>query len=119
MPSLPSSLAAALEAPQRRRGADLAYILLKTSGWLAGNLLGVLGCAVAMFLVISHGNIDTFFLHLDNLASRYVAADADRRAVFGHQVVQVFTIVLVATLALRGPAFVRRLRHDLKTGSVS
>ena len=100
---------------ERRRAAlaDVAYIVLRTSGWLAGNLLGILGCAVAAFVVISHGDIDTFFLHVDNLAARYVAADLGRRAVFAHQLVQLFGIVFAATMLVRGPAFVARLRRDL------
>ncbi|UAJ12385.1 hypothetical protein [Polymorphobacter megasporae] len=95
---------------------DLAYVALTTTGWLAGNLLGILGCAVAMFIVISHGHVDTFFLHVDNLASRYVAADLGRREAFEHQLVQVFVIVLGVTLAVRGPLFVRRVRRELREG---
>ena len=104
--------------PQRRHGvgADVAYIVLTTAGWLAGNLLGILGCVVAMFIVISHGHVDTFFLHLDNLASRYNAADLGRRATFEHQLVQVFVVALVLTLAVRGPVFVSRLRRTLREG---
>ena len=98
---------------RRRAAADVAYILLRTTAWLTGNLLGLLGCAVAAFIVISHGQIDTFFLHVDNLAARYVAADVGRRAVFTHQLVQLFVIVFAATMLLRGPAFVARLRRDL------
>lgn len=116
-----------IELPQARqvaprsRGviADLAYIVLTTTGWLAGNLLGILGCAVAMFIVISHGHIDTFFLHVDNLASRYVSADLDRRAAFGHQLIQVFAIVVAGTLLIRGPRFVARLRRELREGAAS
>jgi len=104
--------------PQRRHGvgADVAYIVLTTAGWLAGNLLGILGCVMAVFIVISHGHVDTFFLHLDNLASRYNAADLGRRATFEHQLVQVFVVVLIVTLAVRGPAFVSRLRRTLREG---
>ncbi len=96
--------------------ADLAYVVLTTTGWLAGNLLGILGCAVAMFIVISHGHVDTFFLHVDNLAARYVAADVGRRDRFEHQLVQAFVIVLGVTLAVRGPLFVRRVRRELREG---
>lgn len=105
----------------RLRGVipDVAYIALTTTGWLVGNLLAILGCVVAMFIVISHGHIDTFFLHVDNLASRYVSADATRREVFGHQLVQLFIIMVVGTLLVRGPRFVARLRRDLRSGRVS
>ena len=69
-----------------------------------------------MFIVISHGHIDTFFLHVDNLASRYNSADLGRRAAFEHQLVQVFVIVLGLTLVVRGPIFVTRLRRTLREG---
>lgn len=106
---------------ERRRSAiaDLAYIVLTTTGWLAGNLLGILGCVVAMFIVISHGHIDTFFLHVDNLASRFNTADLGRRATFEHQLVQLFTVVIGLTLAVRGPVFVARLRRALREGKTS
>lgn len=126
MQSQPSDLTMPVEAssgsyittPSVRRGAlaDVAYIVLTTTGWLAGNLLGILGCAVAMFIVISHGHIDTFFLHVDNLASRYNSADLGRRAAFEHQLVQVFVIVVGLTLVVRGPMFVTRLRRTLREG---
>jgi hypothetical protein len=103
-------------AGPRSKVADLAYIILTTTGWLVGNLLGILGCVVAMFIVISHGHIDIFFLHLDNLASRYNAADVGRRAAFDHQLVQVFVVGLGLTLAVRGPLFVTRLRRTLREG---
>ena len=99
-----------------RVGADAAYVFLAATGWLAGNLLAILGCAVAMFIVISYGQADVFFLHVDNLAARYVAADLGRRALFEHQLVQLFMIVLTATLLIRGPRFVARLRRDLRDG---
>lgn len=99
-----------------RVAADAAYVFLTTTAWLAGNLLAILGCAVAMFIVISHGQPDVFFLHVDNLAARYVAADLGRRAAFEHQLVQIFSIVLTATLLIRGPRFLARLRRDLRDG---
>lgn len=128
LPSVPVTITQGADTYIRRdrptlRGsgalADLAYIALTTTGWLAGNLLGILGCAVAMFIVISHGHVDTFFLHVDNLASRYVAADLGRREVFEQQLVQVFVIVLGLTLAVRGPLFVRRVRRELREGKAA
>ena len=122
---VPQPASAMVELPQPRLAlvrarepfADIAYIVLTTTGWLAGNLLGILGCAVAMFIVISHGHIDTFFLHVDNLAARYVSADLGRRAAFSHQLVQGFVIVLAGTLLIRGPRFVTRLRRELREGN--
>ena len=95
---------------------DTCYVVLTAAGWLLGNLLSILGCTVALFIIISHGQTDAFFLHVDNLASRYVAADLGRKAAFEHQLVQLFSIILVATLAIRGPRFVARLRRELAEG---
>lgn len=102
----------------RQAVADAAYVFLVTTGWLGINLLVILGCTVAMFIVISHGQVDVFFLHVDNLAARYVAADLGRRAAFEHLLVQLFTILAVVILVLRGPGFVARLRRDLNRGRV-
>lgn len=95
---------------------DTCYVVLTGTAWLVGNLLSILGCTVALFIIISHGQVDAFFLHVDNLAARYVAADLGRRAAFEHQLVQTFTIILVGTLAIRGPRFIARLRRDLAQG---
>ena len=111
-----AAVQACTTAKRHSFGSDLAYIVLTTAGWIAGNLLAILGCAVAMFIVISHARIDMFFLHIDNLASRYVAADMGRRAGFEHQLVQLFIIACALTLLVRGPLFVARLRRELGRG---
>ena len=120
-PALVVDLPQPRTAVVRWRGtvADIAYVVLATTGWLAGNLLCILGCAVAVFIVLSHGHLDAFFLHVDNLASRYVSADMGRRAVFGHQLVQVFALVVAGTFLVRGPRFVARLRRTLREGKTS
>ncbi len=102
--------------PFRRLGADAAYITVAVVSWSAINLLTVLGCVVAMFLVISHGDIDVFFSHLNNLASRYVEADLGRRAAFQHQLVIGFAIMAGIFFAVRLPRFVMRLRRELAEG---
>lgn len=98
-----------------RAGRDLAYLLLAVSGWFAVNLLAVLGCAVAAFLVISGGDLDSFFLHLNNLTSRYVDADLGRRAAFEHGLVQGFLLLLTLMIFLRAPGFIRRVRAELRS----
>ena len=112
-PSLPFRPKLPRRRNPRRLMADAAYVVLTVSGWIAGNVLGVLGCAVGMFLVISHGDLNAFFLHLDNLTSRYVAADFGRREAFQHQIVQVFVLACLMILIVRGPQFLARLRRDL------
>lgn len=119
-PALPLAARVQMRLRRTRWGRamrDGCYVLLVTTGWLASNLLVILGCVVAMFLVISHGQVDLFFLHVDNLASRYIGADAGRRVVFEHFMVQVFAVLLVGVLLLRGPGFVARVRRELNDGS--
>ena len=93
----------------RRRLADLAYVSLVTTGWFIGNILGVLGCAIVFFIVLSAGEWDAFFLQVDNLASRYVVADFGRRWLFEHYLVQTFMILFIAVTIWRAPGFVRRV----------
>lgn len=112
MPSLPNDLSP-VGGTVRRRLADAAYLGLVTSGWMFFNMLGALGCAVAFFIVISAGQWDAFFLQLDNLTSRYVAADVGRRWMFEHYLVQSFMLVFAIITILRAPGFVRRLRAEL------
>ena len=101
----------------RRRLTDLAYVSLVTTGWFIGNLLGVLGCAIVFFIVLSAGEWDAFFLQVDNLASRYVAADFGRRWLFEHYLVQTFMILFIAVTVWRAPGFVRRVRRELAEGT--
>ena len=107
---------AQLRAQWRRGLADGAYAVLCTVGWLIDTVLGVLGCSVIVFIVLGHGQWDAFFLHINNLAARYIDADTARRVGFVHELVVLFSIVLTASLAWRGPRFVRRLRRDIASG---
>lgn len=97
----------------RQLAQDAAYVALSTLMWAGGVVLGVLGCGMLVFLLLSGGNMEGFFFHIDNLASRYVEADAARRAAFNDLVMQGFMVLLAAAVVLRGPAFVRRLRAGL------
>jgi hypothetical protein len=101
----------------RRQWSDAAFITMMTIGWAAGNVLAVLGCVVAAFLVIAHGDFSVFMSHIDNVASRYVAADMGRRAGFEHEVVLVLAICSAVFFLIRLPRFVMRLRLELNEGS--
>jgi hypothetical protein len=97
----------------RRQWSDAAFITMMTIGWAAGNILAVLGCVVAAFLVIAHGDFSVFMSHIDNVASRYVAADTGRRAGFEHEVVLALAICAAVFFLIRLPRFVMRLRLEL------
>lgn len=86
----------------RSRLADCCYIGLKLTGWIA-----VTGCCVvaswaSVFLFLGEFDFGRTLLHLDNFASRYLAADAARR----DGVEQGFWIVSAGIFALVG--FMRR-----------
>jgi hypothetical protein len=114
VPPLARGLAA---MPWARPLADGAYILIAVTSWVAGNILAILGCVVIMFIVIAHGDIDLFFSHVHNLASRYVAADAARRVAFQHQLIGMLGIMAVVLFAVRAPRFCLRLGQELRKGS--
>lgn len=70
-------------AARRKQAAqDLLVIALRLSGWLATSALATLGIATLFFLVLGGFTLDGLMLQLDNLASRFVAADASRRGQF-------------------------------------
>ena len=70
-------------AARRKQAAqDLLVIALRLSGWLATSALATLGIATLFFLVLGGFTLDGLMLQLDNLASRFVAADAARRGQF-------------------------------------
>lgn len=115
-PDLP--FAPPLKAAKRARSTradlqDLAYIALRLALWLLMNGLAVLGCAVALFLIISHGNMPAFFAHLENLSSRFGAADLTRQMRFANQLVQGFWLAFVVMSVMRAPSLVAQLRLEL------
>lgn len=71
----------------------LLYVYLYITGFLATNLLITWGLFVLFFLAIGGMSVDGLMHQLDNMASRYVAADAARIASFKH-------VLIVAHLAL-------------------
>jgi hypothetical protein len=97
----------------RRALGDVAHIAMMVTGWLAGNVLALLGSVVATFIVIAHGDFTVFMSHVDNLAARYVAADGARRMAFEHQVLAVLGVCGAGLLIIRLPRFVMRLRLEL------
>jgi hypothetical protein len=100
----------------RRTLGDAAFVTMMVIGWVAGNVLALLGCVVATFIVIAHGDFAVFMSHVDNLAARYVAADGARRASFEHQVLVMLAVCGLGLLLMRLPRFVMRLRLGLNQG---
>lgn len=89
------------------------YILLRVVGWLAANIVGGFGMIVVLLLALSGGRVAALFAHLENLSSRYLAADAGRRLAFDGQLLWIVLLSALAILLIRLPAFIGRLRREL------
>lgn len=83
---------------------DASYILLKASGWVAGTLLASLGVFVLFFLMLGNFTALGFFSQIANLGTRFVAADAGRRAAFTDQlhIAGLVILIVVALCRFRG-----------------
>jgi len=62
--------------------ADICYVSLKVSGWLAVTASCVVAVYALMFLMLGEFSLTGFMSHVDNLAGRYLAADTVRRVQF-------------------------------------
>lgn len=88
-----------------RHGAEIAYLTLKACGFLGTCWLMAFGLPLLFFLAISGGNLDVLFWQVDNLAARWIAADAARKLAF-LQMIQVVLISSTTLIAMwRLPAF--------------
>lgn len=65
-----------------RVSQDVMLIGLRLSGWLATNTLATLGIATLLFFVLGSFTLRGMMVHLDNLTSRFLAADAARQGQF-------------------------------------
>ncbi len=93
--------------------ADGCHLLLSATLWLGGTLLAALGTLLAMVILAADAQLPVFFAHLDNLASRYLAADAARRAEFDLQLVGLTGTLALLFVIARLPAFAARMRREL------
>ena len=89
----------------RREWQSTLYFLLHGLGFLASTLLITWGLFVLFFLAIGGLSVDGMMHQLNNMASRYVAADAARIASFKH-------VLIVAHLALSAAVIFFR-RHSI------
>lgn len=58
---------------------NACYVALRLSGWLTVTMACVIGLWAAFFAVLGQFTFAGTMLHLGNLASRYVAAGAERQ----------------------------------------
>ena len=64
------------------RGQAALVVFLRISGWLATTVMATLGVATLFFLVLGNFSLSGMMLQVDNLASRFLSADAARREQF-------------------------------------
>jgi len=106
MATIPAPADAALERPKGKLDVGfLLYFYLHMAGFLATTLLITWGLFVLFFLAIGGLSVDGMMHQLNNMASRYVAADAERIASFKH-------VLIVAHLALSAAVIFFR-RHSI------
>ncbi|WP_230771709.1 hypothetical protein [Sphingomonas sp. Leaf4] len=84
------------------------YLALHWSGIFASSLLMSWGLFALFFLVIGGFSLDGAMLHIDNFASRYVAADADRVMRFKVVLAGVQLASIAAILFFRRGAWIPR-----------
>lgn len=77
--------------------------MLRLAGWGLVTLLTALGIITMLALVLGGFSLEGTMVQLDNLASRYVAADAERTAQFDRLLIGTFAMALfVSAFARRG-----------------
>ena len=93
--------------------ADLCYIVLRGSTFLASSYLMALGLPLLFFLLISGGDAGVFFAHLANIADRFLGAEQGRQIGFLDEFK--FVLIGVATLVVvwRLPRFINDLEREL------
>ena len=93
--------------------ADLCYIVLRGSTFLASSYLMALGLPLLFFLLISGGDAGVFFAHLANISDRFLGAEQGRQIGFLDEFK--FVLIGVATLIVvwRLPRFINDLEREL------
>lgn len=79
----------------------LLYFYLHMAGFLANTLLITWGLFVLFFLAIGGLSLDGMMHQLNNMASRYVTADAARIASFKHVLIFAHMLLSVAVILFR------------------
>ncbi|WP_010339781.1 hypothetical protein [Sphingobium yanoikuyae] len=103
MATVPAELPA-ITADRPKRKIDVGFLLyfyLHMAGFLATTLLITWGLFVLFFLAIGDLSVDGMMHQLNNMASRYVTADAARIASFKHVLIVAHTLLSAAVMFFR------------------
>lgn len=104
---IPASFAA------RQYVQTVCHFIWEIAVFAVTTALMTLGLPLCFFLAISGWDLIGLFTHLDNLATRYLEADAVRRLAFSHDLKRMFFAATALITALRMPGFISRLSSDL------
>lgn len=64
------------------RSQDALLVVLRLAGWIATTVMATLGVATLFFWLLGGFTLSGTMLQVDNLASRYLEADAARQTQF-------------------------------------
>tara|TARA_R110001606_G_scaffold233942_1_gene381551 strand:- start:50229 stop:50570 length:342 start_codon:yes stop_codon:yes gene_type:complete len=80
----------------KRVRKDASYMIVELSSWLAFNGICALGLIVLFFIALGGFQLEGFFSHLGNIASRFAEAGIERRSSFSALVM--FTVLALVTI---------------------
>jgi hypothetical protein len=63
-------------------GQDALLVTIRLAGWIATTAMATLGVATLFFVILGSFTLSGTMLQVNNLASRYLEADAARQAQF-------------------------------------
>ena len=102
MATIPADFDGTTKASQPRVDVGfLLYLYLHMAGFLATTLLITWGLFVLFFLAIGGLSVDGMMHQLNNMASRYVTADAIRVASFKHILIVAHMLLSAAVILFR------------------
>lgn len=100
----------------RRRLADWSYVCLTVALWTAATLLLALGCLLLVGILVADGHPARFFLHVQNLATHYLAAGPAARTRFHGQLAAFYIGLVLLFGTARAPTLASQLRAQIGRG---
>jgi hypothetical protein len=102
------------------RWADGCYVALRLAGWIATCTAIVAALWVLFFVLLGEFTFAGAVLHLDNFASRFVAADSQRQAAFEAQfwIASGVLFLLIGVLRRHALADLLPLKKETADGQV-
>lgn len=115
-----SAAAASTALVPASRWADVCYVALRLAGWIATCTAIVAALWVLFFVLLGEFTFAGAVMHLDNFASRFVAADSQRQAAFEAQfwVASGVLLLIVGVLRWHALADLLPLKKETADGQV-